>query len=263
MERIYWIVITDLDGTLLDHFTYAIKPADIALKKLSDLQIPVILCSSKTRLELAEISRKTGLITPFVIENGAEIVFPDSTEKNIILGINREKIITSLLEMAEELDIAIQGFSSFTPEKLSELTGLTVPQAKMALSREYSEPFIVAEDSEEIRKEMTAWCNRHDLRLLKGGRFYHLQGMHDKGMAVDRIKDLYMDKGEIKRLKTVVLGDSENDFDMLDRADFPVLIKRHDGTYAERYTSKRVYHSEGTGPYGWKEAIEHIILKKI
>ena len=42
-------IFSDLDGTLLDHDTYGYEPARPALALLGRKNIPLILCSSKTR----------------------------------------------------------------------------------------------------------------------------------------------------------------------------------------------------------------------
>ena len=45
------VVYTDLDGTLLDHHTYAFDEALGAIKALKDRGIPIVPCTSKTRAE--------------------------------------------------------------------------------------------------------------------------------------------------------------------------------------------------------------------
>lgn len=46
------VIFTDLDGTLLDHETYSFAAAGEALEALTRENIPLILCSSKTRAEI-------------------------------------------------------------------------------------------------------------------------------------------------------------------------------------------------------------------
>lgn len=50
METFY-LIFTDLDGTLLDHDTYGYGEAREALDYIKRRRIPLILCSSKTRAE--------------------------------------------------------------------------------------------------------------------------------------------------------------------------------------------------------------------
>jgi mannosyl-3-phosphoglycerate phosphatase len=140
-----WIVVTDLDGTLLDHFTYSMKPADETLSFLDSRDIPVIMCSSKTRVEMETIAHDTGLTQyPFVIENGAAIVSNGEYEQ--IFGVERSKILKAFSLMQKELNIDARGFSSFTVDELAEMTGLSMEESERALCREFSEPFILLDN---------------------------------------------------------------------------------------------------------------------
>jgi len=49
------LVFTDLDGTLLTHEGYSWQPAAPALERLRQLDIPLILNSSKTAAEIAAL----------------------------------------------------------------------------------------------------------------------------------------------------------------------------------------------------------------
>jgi phosphoglycolate phosphatase-like HAD superfamily hydrolase len=60
-KRLFPIVFSDLDGTLLDHETYLFDAAQPALNALKARDIPLILASSKTRAEMNALHRKWGL----------------------------------------------------------------------------------------------------------------------------------------------------------------------------------------------------------
>lgn len=63
------LVFTDLDGTLLDHETYSFAPAAEALAALKARGVPLVLASSKTAAEIAELHRALGLgDTPAIVE---------------------------------------------------------------------------------------------------------------------------------------------------------------------------------------------------
>ncbi len=82
----YWIV-TDLDGTLMDE-NYDISPAKKTLNLLSELEIPVIPCTSKTASEVRYFRNENGLSDPFIVENGAAIYgsyLNNSSEWELIL----------------------------------------------------------------------------------------------------------------------------------------------------------------------------------
>jgi predicted mannosyl-3-phosphoglycerate phosphatase (HAD superfamily) len=50
-ERERWIVVSDLDGSLLDHYSYSSEDAKPALDLLRQLDLPLILNTSKTLRE--------------------------------------------------------------------------------------------------------------------------------------------------------------------------------------------------------------------
>ena len=66
------MIFTDLDGTLLDS-SYSYEMALPALKLVSKGNIPLIICSSKTRAEIEVIRKDLGNNHPFVSENGGGI----------------------------------------------------------------------------------------------------------------------------------------------------------------------------------------------
>ena len=85
-----YIVFSDLDGTLLDN-RYEFDEAEDGLNILRERNIPLILCSSKTRLEIEELRLRLKNNEPFVAENGGAIFIPkDYFEKPIEKGFMLE-----------------------------------------------------------------------------------------------------------------------------------------------------------------------------
>lgn len=78
------IVITDLDGTLLDQ-TYSFEGARPAITLLKEKRVPVVLCSSKTRPEIELYRERLGFKDPFIVENGGAI-YIQSNEKGAMLN---------------------------------------------------------------------------------------------------------------------------------------------------------------------------------
>ena len=70
------LIFTDLDGTLLDYFSYSFEPAARLLASLSKRRFPVIINSSKTFAEIVRIREKMNNGDPFIVENGAAIYLP-------------------------------------------------------------------------------------------------------------------------------------------------------------------------------------------
>jgi mannosyl-3-phosphoglycerate phosphatase len=70
------VLITDLDGTLLDA-NYSCEAAFPALDLLKRLHIPLVLCTSKTRAEVEAVRHQLGNRDPFIVENGGALYVPD------------------------------------------------------------------------------------------------------------------------------------------------------------------------------------------
>ncbi len=71
------IIITDLDGTLLHPKTYSFEAATAALNMIKEKEIPLVLCSSKTRAEIEVYRKRLNNKHPFISENGGGIFIPE------------------------------------------------------------------------------------------------------------------------------------------------------------------------------------------
>ena len=67
-----WWVVTDLDGTLLDH-SYDWSPAKALIRQLQQHRISVIPCTSKTAEEVRGFRTEAGLHDPYIVENGGAV----------------------------------------------------------------------------------------------------------------------------------------------------------------------------------------------
>lgn len=261
------MIFSDLDGTLLDHNTYSFGAALEGLARLKELNVPLILCSSKTRREIELLQGKLGIETPFIAENGGAIYFRKSLEnltfkwqserdeyRVLELGEPRSKLRKHFLEVNSALSLKLRSFSDMTVSEVMELTSLPEEGAKLAMEREYSEPFIIPEIDMIRKDELVAEFVSRGLKVVKGGRFFHLMGQCDKGLALKMVSDIYMRScGE--EVISIALGDNENDIAMLEAAHRPVLVKRHDGSWLEGEGLEAFIKTEGVGPAGWNEAV--------
>ncbi|MEX0902326.1 MAG: HAD-IIB family hydrolase [Pseudohongiellaceae bacterium] len=258
------LVITDLDGTLLDHFSYSAEAARPALDRLRAEAIPVIPNTSKTAAEVSRARLQLAPDSPFVVENGSAIhlprtQFPDIADATIVdadfsvirLGVAYTDVLNALVELATEYHFT--GFYQMSVEKIAALTGLSSAEAALAAQREYSEP-LLWQDSDAALQEFKMELRGRGLRCLQGGRFLHVLGESDKGQAVKRLKQLYEARfGEA--FITIVLGDSDNDIDMLQQADVPVVIRSpvHDLPRLSGIEAPLI--SRETGPAGWNTCV--------
>ena len=261
------LIFTDLDGTLLDDQTYDFIPALPALKIVHSRKIPLILVSSKTRAEIEFFRELLSLETPFIVENGGGIYFPTSFalpkeypyEKNdrfhaLFMG----RPIKEVLERSKKLkeDFNFRGFSEMSVDEIASLTGLTLENALRASKREFDEPILLQNfsDNQEIFCEKAA---QHGLDCVHGGRFIHLFLGGNKGRAVEKVLDIY--KQRRGAIFSIALGDSPNDISMLKAVDRAVVMQGKDGTYIKGLTHPNIIMAKGNGPGAWNRVILSIL----
>ncbi|NIP41337.1 MAG: HAD-IIB family hydrolase, partial [candidate division Zixibacteria bacterium] len=237
------------------------------LELVRKLKIPLVICTSKTRAEVEVYRRKLDTEHPFIAENGGGIYSPRNYFKNIsmyspesahgyeviILGTPYHKLRHTLVELREE-GFGVRGFGDMTAGEISSLTGLSNEEASLAKQRDFDEAFIFKGNPVQLRKAV----HEHGLNLTEG-RLYHLLGGNDKGKAMDIIRELYL--LEDPDTVFIALGDSPTDAPMLQRADYPVLIRKDDGTYDDRVTAPGIRKTKSPGPKGWNEAVMEILSR--
>jgi len=265
-----WLIFTDLDGTLLDAQTYSFAAARPALHFLAKQNIPVLPCTSKTYSEVSRILVQLKLNTPFIVENGSALFWPQGYFKlrpaqtgqiggNEYLPLGRPyaEVLDFFRQLQAFSALSLVGFHEMDLKRIMTLTGLHAPEATRAKERLFSEPFIV-EGGKSLRDDIFSFVRDHGFRLLKGNRFYHLLGDSDKGKALKRMIQLF-ERQTGRIYKTLGLGDSPNDFAMLKAVDLAVLVKKTDGTHASELQLENIIRTEGVGPKGWQEAVFKVI----
>lgn len=248
------MLITDLDGTLLDHDSYQPGPASGALQRLQGAGVPVVFCSSKTRAEQRVHRDELAVTGPFIVENGAA-VFGDGTPL-VTFGLPYGEVRARLQRTALDLTAELRGYGDMPLVEIVSRTGLSPAAAERARAREFTEPFVLPEPAPAPEALATA-AARHGLRLHRGSRFWTASGDHDKGLAVDWLRTpLATDLGRPPTLFGV--GDAANDLEMLRVVDVPMLVARPDGSWADLQVDGLIRLS-GVGPRGWCEAVDRVL----
>ncbi|MCK5076562.1 MAG: HAD-IIB family hydrolase [Calditrichia bacterium] len=268
------LIFTDMDGTLLEHNNYSFAPALNGLKWIKSKNIPLVLVSSKTSDEIIFWQKELGINTPFVVENGSAIFFPNNyfkksgdfyhhSEHNLKylkLGEHFKYLKTEFSLLSSQFPI--KGFYQMTEDEIVNQTGLNFAQAMMASKREFSIPFVVKDNNKEkIIESLKVYLKNKNIEITEGGRFYHFLGKTNKGRAIIKLISLFKEHFLLDNIISFALGDAPNDIKMLQAVKHPVLVEKHNGGYWDIGQIPNLIKAKGKGPYGWQWAIDNVIKK--
>jgi mannosyl-3-phosphoglycerate phosphatase family protein len=266
------VIVTDLDGTLLDVNTYAVGPATGALRRVMDLGVPLVLSSSKTRAEIEAIRGRAGIGGPFVVENGGAIIAPagyfahavpgsvyEDDRVTVELGRPYAEIVDILRDVATVERVTVVGFADMTVGEVAADCGLPLLDAQLAKLRQYDEPFRLLGADPGARSRFLKALRRQGVRVVSGGRYDHATGDNDKGQAVTVLRNLFNEQGE--RVVMVGLGDGLNDMSMLRAVDQPIIIRSDSNGATVRLARKvsTAIITQASGPAGWAEAVTRLL----
>lgn len=261
------MIVTDLDGSLLDHHNYSWDPAQSWLDRLNEQGIPVVICSSKTAAEILPLQRLLGITrSPYIAENGA-VVHWEGFNGTVDQVANKgyTEICHILQNLRDRRGFKFIGFADVTEKEVAEWTGLTPHNAALAKMREGSESVIWRDTAAQFDAFKAALA-AEQLMLVQGGRFWSVMNTGTgKGAALDLLLRHFTHPAGHKWV-TIGLGDGPNDATMLDKVEYAVIIKGYSKTPVMlqregRDDEQSVFYSTHFGPEGWSEGLSHFITQ--
>ncbi len=245
------IVFSDLDGTLLDHGSYSWAPAKPALLRMRALGVPLVLASSKTAFEIADLRREMGFSDcPAIVENGAGILPPGEevpTDRSAHVAL-----LNALAELPADLRACFTGFSDWSVAEVAENTGLPLAQARLAAQRQFSEPGLWS-GTPEAQQDFETILAEKGIAARQGGRYLTLSFGATKA---DRMADIVARYDP--RPVTMALGDAPNDVEMIETADFGTVVMNSYGPGIPPLAGEaegRITRTNVPGPEGWNIAV--------
>ena len=205
---------------------------------------------------------------PFIAENGSAIYFPKnglfsfypkSCKYNdehfyLQLGFDKSKIESlTKMNLLKRFISDCQFLHEMEIEKVMLYTGLNFENSKISQNRQFSLPFLWTGSEKQI-KEFKKKVIQFDLNIIYGGKFYHLIGRSNKGNALVHLKNYYSKVFKVEPM-TIAIGDSENDLEMLLRADLSGVIKNKATKKIKINKPNNVFYSNKEAPLGWKEVL--------
>jgi len=263
------LVFSDLDGSLLDHYTYSFDAALPAIRALERHNIPLVLASSKTSEEMLELRAALGNEHPFIVENGAAVYVPcdyfpvepgptvrqgDYRVRELAPG--RDRWLAELAQLREEFPRQFESFHDAGVAGIAAMTGLSEARARAASRRRYSEPVkwlgTPGDEARFIRR-----LERAGATVARGGRFLSVSGDCDKGRALAWLRNLYREMNPAGAVADLAVGDSDNDRLMLEAAGTALLIRSPVHGFPTLAREEGVIFSDCPGPAGWAEGVSH------
>lgn len=254
MDGARLVIFSDLDGTLLDHETYVLEAAKPALARLKALDIPLVLASSKTAAEVADIREAIGFShCPAIVENGAGILAANA-EPDEIRETHR-KLLALLDQLPAKLRRRFESFSDWSLTEVCKHTGLSPDQARRARKRQFSEPGLWKGSAKELDAFTEALAGA-GISAQQGGRFLTLSFGASKA---DRMRELAQQFRQEDRANfTIALGDAPNDLEMLLEADIGIVIPNPAKPEHARQMLKQfptLKCASAPGPSGWNQYV--------
>ena len=257
-----WWVVTDLDGTLMDH-RYDWSPAESTIRWLQSLGVPVIPCTSKTAEEVRSFRRDVDLHDPFIVENGGAVHGETSMgeEWQLSLGPGWRELRPQLKRLERDLGEPLRALDDLSDQEGDALLGLRGESLRLAQGRSCSVPFVAP--SPPARERLVALAEARQLTVVQGNRLSHLLGGGiSKGQALRALKD----HQGMPHARVLALGDSPNDLPLLEVADLAVVVPGANGPHpalqqgisAGQFDCARAPHGEG-----WAEAVRRLLEPRL
>ena len=270
-QQVRMVVFSDIDGTLIDHHTYAATASLPAIQWLAERDIPLVFCSSKTLAEQEYLQHELGVRHPCILENGSAIAIPAGYFKRLPRAFTRLRMerrggfevfilahaaIEDLYSLLGEVP-GIRSFRNATDAEMQAATQLDGDALKNARLRMFTETLLRVPEGADF-EVFEAYLSNAGWQLSRGGRFYTIHSAQvNKGLAVKYLKKAYR-LNSAAPFVFVAIGDSSNDAPMLAAADCPFLVRKHDETWAS-IRVRGLVKTALAGPDGFTQAVRMML----
>ena len=263
------IFFSDIDGTIINNNSFSYGNNVKIIKELLEAGHYVIFNSSKTFYEIDHILKSENLSIPFICETGGGVYCPrgfcgDNLNKRSDYDIIFESAKTSDFHMKiksillEEFKNEVLFFDDMSLKMKEKFSGLSAKDLERASMRDFSIPFKWHAVNKKLNK-LKSILHDFQLTVIKGGRFFHICSNFDKYSAMQHILSFMNHNFPQETFKTVGIGDSSNDIEMLNKTDYKCIVQPINNiSLIEGLSNKKFILSTTHAPEGWQECIENV-----
>jgi predicted mannosyl-3-phosphoglycerate phosphatase (HAD superfamily) len=243
-------LFSDVDGTLLSASNrLAISAGDVV--RIAP-HAELILASSRTLVELADVQRRLGIVAPLIAENGAVVSFPprwrggtSSRREVLALGESFEKIWPRVQRCADRAKVHIIRQRDLVPDH-----AVTLQRSYSVCVRNW-----VGEDAERF----LATLRKDRLIATRSGSWITITSRADKGTGVRAV---------LKHAKTrraayassVSIGNESNDQSLLSATNVRFAIRNpRRGHHDDLLGLPDVTPLDSSGARAWRVALAKIL----
>ncbi len=266
------IIFTDIDGTFIDNDTFYEGDNFIMARELHDNKHVFVFNSSKTFHEISFMQTKFGTNYPFICETGGGIYYRNTlqcqlakTREDYNVMFEAKKINTFedkvkkqiIKNFKDDMDL----FEDLDNTEKARLSGLSGNDLLLASKRDFS--ILIRWKSNYSRyQQFESSLKGIGLSLVKGARFSHICGSHDKGKAVRYFLNKIKSHRVNEKFITVGIGDSSNDIEMFANVDYACVVRsKNNVNLINKINNDNIFLSKNSAPTGWAECIENVFFK--
>jgi len=209
------VIVTDLDGTLLEPDGSLHPEAQEMLQVLARKGIPVYPVTSKTAAEAQQLLPLLGPCPAAGVENGAGLWEEDGKVRLLPQAVPYSQLLPWAENLRSRTGVPLRTLPELTDEELAALTHLPQHSLPAVRAREATCPLLV---NPRFDAQLSQACPP-GTRLTRGNRFLHFQGLHNKASVLPWLPIFGASSGPL-----VALGDAANDLELLQAADVAIIV---------------------------------------
>ena len=257
------IIFTDLDESLLKNNKFNSRVLGSFIKNLLIDNFSIIAITSKTYLEVFDLFKENSLNFPFSTENGAAFYIP--TNKNSYYKKTNSKakestIIKEILlkKINKNYFKSIKLIEYLDTNKQMNITKLSKADIDKFIKRKYSVP-ILWEGNNNLFEIFKNDLKKYNLKIAFGGKLWNISGNHNKLDAFNFYLKELCPKFIEDEILTIAIGDSMNDIEMLNKAQYSGIVKNESHIKIKFNNKKKFFfYSNLSAPEGWVEVVKNI-----